>query len=116
MRAQQCCLEAIRQGIVSSAHDCSDGGLAVTLAESCIAGVIGFKGEWEASGRLDTELFGEGQSRIVLSLNPGKVAELETLAASHDIPIRELGRVTGDRLSLADISDAWHNGLERALG
>jgi len=123
-RVQQCCLEAIRQDIVNSAHDCSDGGLAVALAESCIAGGIGFVGEWEASGRVDTELFGEGQSRIVLSLSPGKAAELEALAASHNIPIRELGRVKGDRLSigkridlsLADISDAWHNGLERALG
>ena len=123
-RVQQCCLDAIRQGLILSAHDCSDGGLAVTLAESCIAGSIGIKGKWKIAGRIDTELFGEAQSRIVVSLKPARLGELQKLAAKHRIPLRELGSVGGKRflikgvidLPLDDIVDAWRNGLEKAMG
>jgi phosphoribosylformylglycinamidine synthase II len=123
-RVQQCCLDAIRQGLILSAHDCSDGGLAVTLAESCIAGSIGIKGKWKIAGRIDTELFGEAQSRIAVSLKPARLGELRKLAAKHRIPLKELGSVGGKRflikgvidLPLDDIVDAWRNGLEKAMG
>ncbi len=122
-RVQACCLEAIRQGIVRSAHDCSDGGLAVALAESCIAGGIGIKAKWKMAGRVDSELFGEAQSRIVVSLKPGLLGELRKLVAKHRVPLKELGTVGGKRfaiksvvdLSLDEVADAWHNGLERAM-
>ncbi|KAJ1683916.1 hypothetical protein LUZ63_020869 [Rhynchospora breviuscula] len=68
-------LAAIRRQLIKSAHDCSDGGLAVTLAESCIAGEIGASIELApeveavANTRLDSVLFGESQSRIVVSVS-----------------------------------------------
>jgi phosphoribosylformylglycinamidine synthase II len=123
-RVQACCLEAIRQGLVRSAHDCSDGGLAVTLAESCIAGGIGIKAKWKMNGRADSDLFGEAQSRIVVSLKPGLLGELRKLASGRRVPLKELGTVGGSRftikgvvdLTLGDVADAWKNGLQRAMG
>ncbi|MEE8469956.1 MAG: phosphoribosylformylglycinamidine synthase subunit PurL [Dehalococcoidia bacterium] len=123
-RVQQCCLDAIRQGVVRSAHDCSDGGLAVTLAESCIEGNMGFRGKWTIAGRVDTELFGEEQSRIVVSLEPARLGELQNLAARYQVPLRELGIVEGNRLVIGEVVDlpldevteAWQGGLKKALG
>ena len=110
--------------MVRSAHDCSDGGLAVTLSESCIAGGIGIKAKWKMNGRADSELFGEAQSRIVVSLKPGLLGDLKKLAAKHRVPLRELGTVGGSRftikglvdLALDDVADAWRSGLQRAMG
>jgi len=123
-RVQRCCLEAIRHGFIKSAHDCSDGGLAVAIAESCIAGDIGFRGGgWRVVGRLDDFLFGELQSRIVVSLSPGSAAKLENMAARWQVPLALLGKVGGRRLlvedyidlPLAKIAKAWGKALERAL-
>lgn len=122
-RVQQCCVEAIRQGIIVSAHDCSDGGLSVALAESCIAGRIGVRATLKRGERIDAGLFGEGQSRIVVSLDPSQLEELRNLAATHQVPLTELGIVEGDRfvieglidLPLAEVEKAWHGGLREAL-
>jgi phosphoribosylformylglycinamidine synthase len=126
-RVQLLAREAIRGGLATSAHDCSDGGLAVALGESCIQGEVGFRGG-EAFSRLprrwDAALFGEGQSRIVLALKLEYLPRLARLAADADVLLRELGRTGGARfqlgryvdLPLAEISDAWEGGLERALG
>ncbi|MEK7814527.1 MAG: phosphoribosylformylglycinamidine synthase subunit PurL, partial [Chloroflexota bacterium] len=73
-RTQALCRRAIGEGIVASAHDCSDGGLAVALGECCIQGGVGFRAGAALSrlpGRWDVALFGERQSRIVVSLHPG---------------------------------------------
>jgi phosphoribosylformylglycinamidine (FGAM) synthase-like enzyme len=123
-RLQKCCLEAIGRGIIHSAHDCSDGGLAVALAESCIAGGIGVKAKWKITGRTDTELFGEAQSRIVVSLKQSRLNDLRKLAAMHRVPLKELGNVGGKSfvikglvdLPLDELDDAWRNGLQRAMG
>ena len=131
-RVQEACRAAARRGVLVSAHDCSEGGLAVALAESCIAGTVGFVGEDAAlamladeaeitsSGRrFDAVLFGEGQSRIVLSCRPEQAATLGDLAAQHRVPLRRLGRVGGDRfqwsdkldLSIEEVTRAWASGL-----
>ncbi len=120
--------EAARRGLLRSAHDCSEGGIAVAIAECCIAGGLGFQGkptilselrdEAEAidqSGRLDLALFGEGQSRFVFSVAPGSWAELAALYTQYvisvspgeDSPIAriglsQLGVVGGDTLSWSD--------------
>lgn len=122
-KVQRCCLEMIREGVVNSAHDCSDGGLAVALAESCIIGGFGFRGDdWRISGRFDVALFGEAQSRIVVSVAPDKARLLETIAARGSVMLRKLG-VTGDRwftidgyidASLNELRDSWCGGLEAA--
>jgi len=103
---QAVCLEAARQGLLSSAHDCADGGLAVALAESCLAGGIGIDASGlTASGRLDAVLFGELQSRIVVSLPPASEADLLAIAARLGVPVVRLGIVGGTALRLAGLID-----------
>ena len=123
-RLQRCCLEAIRRGILNSVHDCSDGGLAVALAESCLANGLGFVShDWRIEGRLDAALFGEAQSRIVVSVAPKSAWKLERLAARWQIGTTRLGRVGGKRfilkgyidLSLQEMGEAWWGGLEKLL-
>ena len=123
-RVQRCCLEAIRQGVVNSAHDCSEGGFLVAIAESCITGDIGFKGEsWKVKGRLDSSFFGEHQSRIVVSISADSAAKLSKVARKWRVPLTLLGRVGGKRLvvkgyvdvPLRKVAAAWRDGLKRSL-
>ncbi len=123
-RVQRCCLEAIEHGFVKSAHDCSEGGAAVAIAESCLAGDIGFRGtSWKVMGRLDSVFFGELQSRVVVSVAPGSMAKLDRIATKWHVPLTLLGMVGGKRLSvkgyidlpLAKIGKAWRNGLKQLL-
>jgi phosphoribosylformylglycinamidine synthase len=97
---QKVCLEMIRAGLISAAHDLSDGGLAVALAEMCI--FSGDKGArisfGDGSERLDCLLFGEAQSRILLTTAAEHVAQLSDMAAKAGARITELGTVTGERL------------------
>jgi len=124
-RVQSCCLKLIKQGVISSAHDCSDGGLAITLAECCLGGKLGFKGEkWEFGRRVDAALFGEVQSRIIVSVSPEKVKQLEAMASANRVPITRLGTVGGRRftiegyidLPLEQIEPIWRDSLEKILG
>ncbi len=116
---QACVVKAIERGLLSSAHDCSDGGLAVALAESCITGDIGFSGKLPVKGRLDAALFGEAQSRIVVSAGPKAALKLESLAFRLKVPAMRLGTVGGSRfvlkgtvnLPISELKQAWLNGL-----
>ncbi len=123
-RVQRAALAAIRQDIVTAAHDCSDGGLAVTLAEMCLAADAGLDAAGAVVGnRLDTAFFGEAQSRIVLAVKPEKRDDLVGIASSMNVPIEYIGAATTDGrfrlgpldLPLAGLRDAYENGLERAL-
>ncbi len=100
---QAVCLEAVRQGLAASAHDCSDGGLAVALAECCIWGQIGARitlpGDPEGV-RLDARLFGESPSRIVLSASPENAGRIQQMAGERGVPVHRLGEVGGDALTL----------------
>jgi phosphoribosylformylglycinamidine synthase II len=120
-RVQRCCLDAIKRGLVKSAHDCSEGGLLIAIAESCICGNVGFKGEgWKIKKRLDAALFGEHQSRIVVSISGDSAAKLTKVARKWQVPLTLLGRVGGRRLvvegyidlPLAKVSKAWRDGLK----
>ena len=123
-RVQRCCLRLIQEGILRSAHDCSEGGLAVTLAESAIQGGHGFRGSFNCHGRWDAALFGEAASRIVVSLAGSSMAALERVCREESVPYATLGTAGGQRftlpglldLPLADLDDAWRHGLERDLG
>jgi phosphoribosylformylglycinamidine synthase len=131
-RVQRCCLEAIKRGFVKSAHDCSEGGLLVAIAESCICGGIGFKGESPAlralsagvKGRLDSAFFGEYQSRIVVSMSDDSAVKLTKVARKWQVPLTLLGRVGGKRLvvkgyidlPLAKAARAWQDGLKLLSG
>jgi phosphoribosylformylglycinamidine synthase II len=123
-RVQKVCLEAIKRGLLSSAHDCSQGGLAVALAECCIAGGRGLEAaEAKTSKRLDAALFGEAQSRIIVSFRPEAAGELAALAREEEVPLSPLGRVGGKRLTLGEMVDvaaedltaAYEKGLPEAL-
>jgi phosphoribosylformylglycinamidine synthase len=124
-RIQQCCLEAIRAGVVRSAHDCSEGGLAVALAEGCITDPdrsIGVEVSVPGMLRPDALLFGETQSRIVVSLREADLGRLQAIADRHGVPVTALGRTGGSRfvcrgrtyhidLSLAVLDQAWRGSL-----
>jgi len=126
-RVQQLCRKSILAGIVKSAHDCSDGGLAVALAECCILEEVGFESGVTLARvprRWDAALFSERQSRIVVSLAPDQIPRLNQLAVELGVPMLQLGVTGGSRLKISEnvdlpvseITGAWSNGLERALG
>ena len=129
-RVQRLTLEAIEAGWVRSAHDCSDGGLAVALAECCAWSGLGLCGaDMQLDGELTTVLdeaawlFGEAPSRIVVSLPEEAWAALSARAEEAGVPIARLGVVGGNRLALGTIleapvsalHDAWRQGLVLAL-
>jgi phosphoribosylformylglycinamidine synthase len=103
-RHQQTC-ELIRDAIVggwlSSAHDCSDGGVAVAIAECAILGGVGAEVSLPAAQRDDTALFGEAPSRFIVSVADARLAYLRDLAAASGVPLIVLGRTGGDRLRIA---------------
>ncbi len=125
-RANKLCIEGARMKLFSSAHDISEGGLAVALAESSILGKIG------ASLRLPTSmppsyyLFSESQARFLVSLSPENLHRLEGLAEELGVPITVIGEVGGKRLyiegerelinlSLKDIEKIFRFAIQRAI-
>lgn len=123
-RVQRAALAAIRQGIASACHDCSDGGLAVALAEMCLQGGLGLDASAApAVPRLDAALFGEAQSRILVAVARDRRNDLLAIAQGMNVPVAYVGRAGGDRLRLwsvdlplSELRDAYEGGLERALG
>lgn len=100
---QKACRYGIRQGWVNSAHDCAEGGLAVTLAESCIGNGFGaeIKLNITTQQRLDEVLFGESASRIIVSVNPDRVSQWEDyLATSLPDSWIKIGKVMSSHSSL----------------
>jgi phosphoribosylformylglycinamidine synthase len=98
-------IRAVEKGLLNSAHDCSDGGLAVALAECCIISGLGFSGQLQATGRLDGALFGEAQSRALVSISPKHARRLGELAYRYGVPVALLGTVGGQRLILKGMLD-----------
>ena len=105
---QAVCREGIRRAILKSAHDCSEGGLAVCLAECCILGEVGAQVDIpeeaigdDLKGRFSALLFGETASRIVVTVAPSDLKALQELAAAHQCPLFVLGRVGGSELQIA---------------
>jgi phosphoribosylformylglycinamidine synthase II len=92
--------EAVAHGWLQSAHDCSDGGMAVALAECAIAGGTGADVTLPDAGQVDAALFGEAPSRIVVSVADEHFAALRESAAAHGVPLHALGRTGGDRLQI----------------
>ena len=103
---QNCCVDAIDRGIVRSAHDISDGGLAVALAECCMSGPdkpLGVRIEMREMIRGDALLFSESQSRIIVSLQEKDLGQLQEIASGHGVPLQVIGAVGGSRLSIQPI-------------
>jgi phosphoribosylformylglycinamidine synthase len=93
LAVQNAVRDLIRKGLVKSAHDCSEGGLAVNLAESCLSGNLGAKTEIHGT-RADVALFNESQSRIVITVSPENAAKAEDFLKSKSVPHQRLGEVT----------------------
>jgi phosphoribosylformylglycinamidine synthase len=110
-------LTAIREGVVRSAHDVSEGGLAVALAECCISAPdghrLGAEVQMEGSIRPDAWLFGESQSRIVLSLRKRHLRRLQDLADAAEVPLSVLGEVRPGRLHIGNLVDIPVDDLHR---
>ena len=100
---QKACRALVSSGIANSAHDCSDGGLAVALAESAIAGGLGAQITAPVNGRWDAVLFGEAQSRIVVTLAPDRLPDLADICAAERVPYLNLGTVSGAHFTIADL-------------
>ncbi|HSN05378.1 MAG TPA: AIR synthase-related protein, partial [Nitrospira sp.] len=132
---QSCVLQLIRAGLVRSAHDCSDGGLAVALAECCLSGPDRPRGAvvrlTSGSLRKDALLFGESQSRVVVSAKPAQRQAILDHARVLGVPAAVIGAVGGASLVIhlgegqaatktvdvpvETLADRWGFSLERTL-
>ena len=125
-------VDAARDGLIRSAHDCAEGGFAVTLAECCVeSGGVGARVELSGPVGPDDQfllvraLFGEAPSRVVVSVPPGERDRLLVRARALSVPASVIGQTGGERLAIsvagtvvADIGldvaeQAWANGLTR---
>jgi phosphoribosylformylglycinamidine synthase len=111
IRVQVTVRDLVRDGLVHSAHDCSDGGLAVTLAESCISGKLGAQIDL-AEAPTAERLFGEAPSRIVISVSQEQSAAARQRLDAAGIPVADLGEVGGDRLTVHGALDVPVTELE----
>jgi phosphoribosylformylglycinamidine synthase len=125
---QKCIVELIRRGLVASAHDCSEGGLAVALAECGFPNRMGAQIELSGEG-LPKEfvLFGEDASRIVVSCDPRNVEQVVSIALECGVAADEIGRTAAEILQIkiegetvvsavvSEFREAWANALEHAL-
>ena len=138
VRLQTVLREAIASQMLSSAHDLSDGGLAVAAAESCIAGKLGAtlnldgliwdgSGTGASTGRADITLFGEAPTLVLVSASPHAVGALTALSQANGVICSRLGTVGGDELvismgdeilraNIAALDETYESALPRAMG
>ena len=123
-RLHRLCLAAAQERLLRSAHDVGEGGLAVALAECCFGGAgLGARVSVERGIRTDAILFGESQSRMLVSVRRRHLGRLKDLARREDVPFTLLGEVRGQSLVINDLIDLpleparerWRRALERRL-
>jgi phosphoribosylformylglycinamidine synthase II len=125
---QRALVAAIQAGLIESAHDCSDGGLAVALVESALPDGVGLTVKLPRQKlALEFLLFGEDASRVVLSCDPASLARIEQIAEDFGVFAELLGETgserveitAGDQLvisaSIAELRQVYESALERAL-
>jgi len=125
---QRALVAIIRAGLVESAHDCSDGGLAVALVESALPGGVGLSVRLPRQQvALEFLLFGEDASRVVLSCDPRHLPRIQQVAEEYGVFADVLGETGSDRVeitlddqpvisaSIAELREAYEGALERAL-
>jgi phosphoribosylformylglycinamidine synthase len=118
LKVQYVVLNGIRRGIIKSAHDCAEGGLAICLAEKAVNSKGTLGGEFTIpSSFINNEglnaglIFGESQSRIVVSVSPEHVSGIEALCAEQDVPFVKLGEVHESGFEIHDVVSASVTGL-----
>src|SRR6266446_1604577 len=128
---QTACLRAAENGLLRSAHDCSDGGLAVALAECCFSSLnrrgVGAEIDLTGEYNLATRLFSETPSRIVVSFDQSALGDIEEIVAAASCAMTILGNVGSDRLRIEsdgeeviqldvpEMEKAWRSSLAAKL-
>jgi phosphoribosylformylglycinamidine synthase len=131
LAVQAACLESAEAGLLSSAHDCSDGGFAVALSECCFSSLnttaVGATVDLKESLAVPSLLFSESPSRIIISCDERVLGAVKEIASRNNCPLTELGHVKGERLSIsvdgqvvidkavAELENAWRRSLEEKL-
>jgi len=125
---QKLVLQLIRSGLVRSAHDLSEGGLAVAVAESCFGKEIGAELDWDCALRPDLALFSESQSRILLSVSAEHADQVAQQAQQAGVPCARIGVTGGERLviringrpavdvPLRELKAAWKDAIPCLIG
>ena len=125
---QRLLVHGVSGGLIKSAHDCAEGGFAVTLAECCFGTLLGAAADipgLDVAGELGdvAVLFGESASRVIVSVDAGRAAELQALASDAGVPAAVVGRVGSDRIriavagrvvideALADVEPLWSEAI-----
>ncbi len=131
---QKFLVEMAENKLLHSAHDISDGGLFVALAEKSIMNaeaplgfIVDMKDNESGSIRIQQQLFSEAQGRVVLSLSPDNIQEVVDIAVRHNIPVKVIGSVVERAASFSingkeildftidELADAYYNSLEQSL-
>jgi phosphoribosylformylglycinamidine synthase len=125
---QKAVVEMIGSGLVASAKDCSEGGLAVTLAESSFANGIGAQVDVSSNGLVgEFVLFGEDASRVLISCDPENLTRIQEIAVQYGLSAEHVGSTVPDQLeirvdgraaamgSVSELRYVWGGALERAL-
>jgi phosphoribosylformylglycinamidine synthase len=131
LAVQTACLRAAENGLLRSAHDCSDGGLAIALAECCFSSNNreAFGADIDLTGEYDlaTRLFSETPSRIIISFDQALLGDIEEIVAAASCPMTLLGNVGSDRLRIesdgeeiiqldvAEMENVWRSSLKGKL-
>ncbi len=121
---QSLCRKAIRAGLIKSAHDCSEGGLAVTIAECAIMGGIGATLEIPLPSRWDAAMFGETQSRVVATLKEKDINAFRGMAAEAGMDWVRIGTIGGESLRiggtvevpLSEAAKVWEYSFQSITG
>ena len=125
---QKALIEMIQAGLVESAHDCSDGGLALTLAEAAFPTGVGMTVELASQGLpAEFALFGEDASRVVLSCDPSNLSRIKKVAIQYGVSLDMIGETIPEQVEIkldgqlvvsstvSELRDVYENALERAL-
>jgi phosphoribosylformylglycinamidine synthase len=125
---QKAVIELVQLGLLDSAHDCSEGGLAVALAEKAFAKGVGARVNLPSRGLFaEFALFGEDSSRVVVSCDPAALSRIKEVAAKHGIVADVIGETIPDNLEISldgklvcssrvsELSGVYESALESAL-
>src|SRR5205807_2782639 len=114
--------------LIESAHDCSDGGIAVAVAEAAFVSGVGAELDLSSNGSFpEAILFGEEASRVVISCDPKNSEHIQQVTVKWGIPASRIGRTVPDNLtiqidgqraisaSVSELKEEWETALPRAL-
>jgi phosphoribosylformylglycinamidine synthase len=121
---QKAVRQAVRAGLLRAAHDASDGGIAVALAEMCFAKDLGCRVVLKSQLRPDALVFGEDASRIVVSYPASNREKVEAICRAAGAPLEDIGQVGGNTLNIegvlevkvGELKDAWSSALPKLVG